>query len=336
MSPPLPPIEAAMKIAVIITCYNEGQYVEGALQSVLDQSASHVIEEIIISDDGSDQPTLAVLDRLADRDPRVRILFNGRFTEARPNGLARNRNYAIAQTAAPLIALLDADDTWDARKIETQMAVIESAPDTALVYTSFELFQDGPGTESEYGIVRDLATSRDTALDYFLNDPPIVPSTVLMRRAIFDQVGRFDEAITVFEDTDFFFRCARKGRLAAASECLVRKRVHSSAITSKRDHLMKHHAFVAMHVAFQEPRLIPLVGKRLSERAYKLGNVESSHGNLTTGRCLYKLSVRMNPFQLKPWLALGLSYLGGHGMMVSVKRHLSSTRPHNTLQGRAK
>src|SRR4029453_11109330 len=120
--------------------------------------------------------------------------------------------------------------------------------------------------------VRDITRGENLTRTYFLNDPPIIPSTTLIRRAHFAACGRFDASMRVFEDTDFFRRLARVSRFAYVDSPLLYKRSRSTSITGGRKDLMAYHALVALKAAAEEPSLLALVPKRLAERARKLGN----------------------------------------------------------------
>jgi glycosyltransferase involved in cell wall biosynthesis len=300
-----------MSIAVIITCFNEGAYIQQAVNSVLEQTIGDQIDEIIIIDDGSSPPTLDVLRSLPRIDPRIELILEC------GNGLASNRNIAISRTSSEYIAVLDGDDFWVHDKLARQMTLLQSDEQVALVYSALILFRDDEPSKRAVVSVRDLRYSGDPLLEYFIYDAPIVPSSVLMRRAAFDYVGGFNETIPVFEDTEFYLRLLRSYQLAAISDPLVYKRAHSSAITAKRHFLMKHHANVAFHFAAQESRLLPYIARRLGERARKLGNLEAKDGYIDEAMDFYRLALSLDPLNLPARVSkLVLKCAGQHGINV--------------------
>ncbi len=105
------------------------------------------------------------------------------------------------------------------------------------------------------------------------NDPPIIPSTTLLRRSAFTACGGFDANVRVFEDTDFYLRLSGIAGLRFVDEPALYKRSRGNSITGGRRDLMAHHAFVALKAASEDPRLLRWVPHRLAERARKLGNV---------------------------------------------------------------
>lgn len=312
-----------MSVSVIVTCFNEGPFLHAAIASVLGQSRADLIDDIVICDDGSDTETQAILQELPTRDPRISILPVAEDKISGTRGVSLNRNRGVAVTKSDYIAFLDADDLWRSDKLERQLSIFDAMPETALVYTAFSLFWSDNRKPPEVAPLVDLTSQSDQSLAYFMDDPPIVPSTVLMRRSLWDKLGGFDATLEVFEDTEFFFRATRLGRVAAVTVSLVDKRLHESAITSKRNQLMKHHAYVAFHIAAQDPRLLRYAARRLSERARKLGNLEALDDRSESAVNLLTSAIYFNPFNLRAWLTLALHYLGGASAMRAVKLTLS-------------
>jgi glycosyltransferase involved in cell wall biosynthesis len=321
-----------VSVAVVITCFNEGPFITKAVQSVLDQTAAHEIHEIIIIDDGSDHSTLKVLQTLPQIDPRIRLIAEQGQEEKKSINLGRNRNIAVSRSKSEYIAFLDGDDFWSPQKTALQLALLRSDNSIGLTYGSPIQFSNDAYDQGKIASVRDLRNSVDPTLDYFLHDAPIVPSSVLMRRSVFDLVGGFDVTIPVFEDTEFYLRLSRVCRLAAVPGAVFYKRVHSGAITSKRASLMRHHANVAFSFAAQEPRLYPYVGKRLAERARKLGNLEAQDGRRDKALGFYDLALSLDPFNAAARASrLLLKWGGRRGMgTLSALRSLQiSKEPHS-------
>ncbi|WP_313606849.1 glycosyltransferase family 2 protein [Rhizobium sp.] len=292
------PLDGNADVAVIMTCYNEGDYIGEAVRSVLDQSIAQVITEIVIADDGSEAETIEILKIVEGWDPRIRIIYGkgGR-------GLPAQRNLAISYTTASFVAILDGDDIWASTKLEMQMAAIDAEPGTGLVYSDFFVFPERDVSSARRAGVRDISQAADLKLTYFLNDPPIIPSTILIRRTDYLACGKFDDTVRVFEDTDFFLRMAGGCRFALVNEPLIYKRNRGASITGGRKDLMAHHAFVAFKAAATDPRLMSLVPRRLAERARKLGNQRFLVGDIDGAVALLSLSLKLYPLNYRTWLA---------------------------------
>ena len=89
-------------ISVILPAYNAKQYLEAAVDSILNQSLTDF--ELILIDDGSSDGTEQLVRQLAAKDQRIRLV-------QRPNkGLIATLNEGLALARSPLIARMDADD----------------------------------------------------------------------------------------------------------------------------------------------------------------------------------------------------------------------------------
>lgn len=294
----------ALTVAVIMTCYNEGRYIGAAVRSVLDQSRADRIEAVVIADDGSDPDTLAVLREIEHWDSRIRVLYGPGGV-----GLPGQRCRAIAETRAPVLAILDGDDLWTPDKLERQLPLLAADPAVGLLYADFFVFPgEDLGAARRAGVL-DITGDADVQRTYFLNDPPIIPSTTLLRRDAYDAAGGFDPAVRVFEDTDFYLRLARVTRFGLVDTPLLYKRQRGSSITGGRKDLMAHHALVALKAAAAEPALLPLVPRRLAERARKLGNQRFLLEDRRGAVALLRFAVRLDPLNWRAWQSLAAATL---------------------------
>jgi glycosyltransferase involved in cell wall biosynthesis len=291
-------------ISVVLTCFNEGDYVGAAVRSVLDQTCSALIDSIAIVDDGSAPETIAVLDDVQTWDPRISVIKGSGGA-----GVAEARNIGVRQSTGEFIAFLDGDDVWLPKMLELQIGQFVD-PAVGLCYTGYYEFTRPDYGDARLARVRDITRAKKLYWKYFLCDPPICPSGVMMRRAAFNAAGGFNPGVRVFEDTEFFFRVSRLVEFAVVLTPMFYKRCHQRSITSRRRSLMAHHAFVAFRAAEVEPSLLPLVPARLSERARKLANVEYRDGNIAHARDLFRLALRLKSTNLLAWMGLAAT-IGG-------------------------
>jgi len=180
-------------VSVIIPTYNRADLVRRAVDSVLAQTFSDF--ELIVVDDGSTDRTQEVLAAVDDRlvlitQPRAGV------------GAARNRGLRAARS--PLIAFLDSDDYWRPEKLAVQVGFFEENPEIMICQTEEVWYRRGFR-------VNPRTKHRKPSGDVFLPSLKlclISPSAVMMRRALFDQVGRFDESLPACEDYDLWLRVA--------------------------------------------------------------------------------------------------------------------------------
>ena len=197
-------------VSVVIPVFNGAPFVAKAVASV--RSQGHGAVEILVVDDGSTDGTQEVLKRLEHSD-------GIRWFQRSHGGPARSRNYGIAAAQGQFIALLDCDDIWLPGKLAAQLAVMRARPDVGLVHTDFEVrFEDG--TLEERVSAR---SSREPMVQAFAGGHVALPSTLLIRKSVLDQIGSLDPELYGSEDSDLTIRLFRVTRFECIDEVLVHK-----------------------------------------------------------------------------------------------------------------
>ncbi len=104
-------------VSIIMPCYNNAAYIEGAVRSVLAQTYPHW--ELLIVDDCSTDGSPELL--RAFSDPRIHVWRN-----ETNSGAAVSRNRALREARGRWVAFLDSDDQWHPEKLEKQIAFMEA------------------------------------------------------------------------------------------------------------------------------------------------------------------------------------------------------------------
>lgn len=193
-------MEQAVSVSVVIPAHNARATIGPALRSVQEQTYAPV--ETILVDDGSEDGTGPWV---GQHFPWVRVL---RTQGAGPAGA---RNAGIEAAAGEWIALLDADDVWHPEKLALQVEALLGDPlSTKVVAIAGDWVRS---VEQGWQTVArpvpvELVRYRDLLI---LNR--FQTSTVLMRRAAWEEVGGFDPEVDGAEDWDLWLRLARTGRI---------------------------------------------------------------------------------------------------------------------------
>jgi len=192
-------------VSVVIATYNYGRYLPGTLDSLLAQTFTDW--EAVVIDDGSTDNTQEVI-RPYLEDPRIR------YHRSDHVGQPAAKNLGIELTHNSLIAFLDADDLWLPEKLERQVALFRDDPRLGVAYAR-RLFMDQDGWLLDAN-QREL--HRGMVLTQMFQDNFVCFSSSMVRRAVFDDVGRFDEAIPMAIDYDLWLRVARRYRFDYVDE----------------------------------------------------------------------------------------------------------------------
>lgn len=123
-------------VSVIMPCYNDGQYIEEAIESIKEQT--YCDWELLIIDDGSDdEETVRIINNI--NDDRIMILHTEHL---RPAGA---RNFGIQHARGKYILPVDSDDKIDSTYMEKAVKVIESDEKIGVVYCEADLFGEKSG-----------------------------------------------------------------------------------------------------------------------------------------------------------------------------------------------
>ena len=174
-------------VTAIIPCYNDGQYIMQALQSLYKQTL--LPEKIIIVDDGSNEATRNVLKKI--EHPSVQIVYQDN------KGVSNARNKAISLAETAYILNLDSDDYFEPTFIEKTVEVLNKNKQVAIVSSYCRTFK-GKNTEIEIvkprgGKVKDFIVKNNGR------------ANSLFRKQCWEQVGGYDDnMLNGYEDWEFW------------------------------------------------------------------------------------------------------------------------------------
>lgn len=248
----------APRVSVIIPSYNHERFVRLAIDSALAQTLRP--HEIFVIDDGSTDGTSRVLAGYGDRIRAVRQVNAG---------VSAARNAGARRAEGELLAFLDADDEWQPRKLELQVAAGRAEPQPGLVHCGVEDI-DGDGRPLRRHLEGMSGTG--VAAEMLLFRRPTIlggGSGVLIPRAAFEAVGGFDLRLSTSADWDLYYRLASRYPVAFVPEPLLRYRLHGSNMHGNI-RAMEHDMLLAYEKAFADPTA-PV--QKLRRRAY--GNLHT-------------------------------------------------------------
>ena len=194
----------APTVTIVMPTFNSRDYVTSAIDSIVSQSFRDW--ELLVVDDGSTDDTRDLVSVAAAGDPRIRLIAIAVNSGNRP---AVPRNRGLREARGQYIAFLDSDDTWQASKLERQVALMEANPELEFSYVLFEMIGlDGRRT-GPYPVAS--RRPKGEAFRDLYARPVISNSAVMLRRSLLSRVGFLDENPTLVEDHDFWLRIAKVG-----------------------------------------------------------------------------------------------------------------------------
>jgi glycosyltransferase involved in cell wall biosynthesis len=291
-----------VSVSVVITCHNEEGTIEQAVRSVEAQTSFDAVAEIIVVNDGSHDGSKVVLERLAREIEKLRII------EAPGLGLSSARNRALREAKGEAIAILDGDDFWAPEKLASQLpAFARNKSSIGLVYGDFIEFSSDEARDGRIITVRRFDPESSHQLrDYFVHDGPIVPSTVVVRRSVFDDVGLFDESLRIGEDTEFYLRVAERWRFCHVPGAFTFKRRHIGQLSWRLEALLPNAALLTQRFSSRHPELGPLAGRRMARLHAKVSADCAMKGEWRKALRHNLTAIRLAPLYWRAWATLGL------------------------------
>jgi glycosyltransferase involved in cell wall biosynthesis len=230
----------SLRILYVVPVFNAEPWLCESIGSLQHQEGVNV--EIFCVDDGSTDGSLALLERLAQKDGRIRVCSQ---SNAGP-GAAFNRGLRFAlENSYTYIGRMDADDISLPSRTRLQAKVLVENPDVAAcgcnaIYFSEERGRCGESrvpTDSE-GILREInAGGRG-----------VIQGSAIFRAAALEAVGGYRTEKTPAEDTDIFLRLSERYPLCNVPESLYRIRIceKSHSLSNIRATRLYHHYYLAL------------------------------------------------------------------------------------------
>ena len=201
--------KAIEEISVIIPTYNRCDLLKRAINSVIKQTITP--KEIIIVDNGSTDQTYQMVSSLF---PEINYFIE------KKRGVSAARNKGILESKSKWIAFLDSDDTWKPTKLEKQMEFSTFNQDKyRIIHTDETWYRNKK-------FLNQLKKHKKSGGNIFKNSLHlccISPSSVVLKKQIFDDYGLFDENLEVCEDYDMWIRITSKEEVGFLDSPLVLK-----------------------------------------------------------------------------------------------------------------
>jgi len=213
-------------VSIIVPVFNGERFLEAALRSAIAQTYAPI--ELIVVDDGS-------TDRSADvarSFPDVVYLRQGHA------GAPAARNAGIGVARGEFLAFLDADDVLPPDKVKAQMAYLLTHTEVDCVFGQQEIFTEG---NADSAWMYELPEWMRWAPDWERRGQ-IQPMSMVVRRAVFDEVGPLDERLLVSDDVDWVLRAMEASvAMHVLDDVVLHRRAHDGNISRdlaarRRDH----------------------------------------------------------------------------------------------------
>ncbi len=260
-------------VTVVIPCFNDGQFINEAIQSVLNQTLKP--DQIIVVDDGSDKTTKAILETIKHDDVKVVYQSN--------QGVSVARNIGINLAKTDYILTLDADDVFEPTFIEKAINIIES--DTVIAVVGC-YYKDFIGNKINPKINKPLGGK---LTDFLVQNNGI--ASCLFRKTAWEAVSGYNESmLNGYEDWEFWINILKEGKsMHIIEEPLFKYRTKKNSRDKNaikfhdytlREYIFNKHKNVYLqnfegfskHLLYQNSRLRSDNAKAINAIETKIGN----------------------------------------------------------------
>jgi len=176
-------------VSVIVPVYNQALLLDKTLQSIVGQEYKNI--EILISDDGSNDGTQAVLQSFK-HDHRVTI-----FLQNQNLGITGNYNFLVAHAKGEYIAVFSGDDIMMPDKLSKQVAALNFSSAGFCHHAVIVTGLNGLGPQK---LISRKYDENRTTLEDVLRNMGIPGSMSLVYRASVGEVPAFDSSIATASD----------------------------------------------------------------------------------------------------------------------------------------
>lgn len=261
-------------VSVIVPTFNRADLVTRAMNSVKAQDFKDW--ELIVVDDGSTDVTFDVVSAWQAQHPKLRVRFE-RLDENR--GVSGARNYAARLAQGDWLAFLDSDDEWLPQKLSRQLALADRF---SLIHGEEIWIRNGVRVNP----MKKHAKGGGRLFRRCVELCCISPSTALLHRDLFAELGGFREDFPVCEDYELWLRVCARGEVGFVSDPVIVKYGGHEDQLSRRYKAMDYYRVKALLPFLDSPMLSEdereVVRLTLLQKSEILINGYRKHGSSAT------------------------------------------------------
>ena len=264
-------------VTACVPTYCSADFIKRTLDSLATQTYAPL--DVLISDDGSRDDTVALCEAAAAGDPRFRIV-----RQTRRLGWTGNVNYLLGEADTSFVFLMPHDDWLDPTYVEKLVGRLEAEPNAVLAYADSEEWRIGKGKSSTVFAegIRGAGPRARGARFIRFEYGCWLPYRGLIRRQALERVGglRRNRRGEVYADIDWLLALSLEGAFVRVPEALYYKEYQKTSLTYQwaLDHRDMLAALWACAARVAESRVGPwgkavlwsIIGRRLARKGVRL------------------------------------------------------------------
>ena len=216
-------------LSVIMPVYDGERYLAAALESVLSQARERPGQlEVIVSDDGSNDGSTAIVERFASRGPL--LAFDG----PRTGNWVANSNSAVKHASGQYLTFLHQDDLWLPGRLDTLQSVVAQKHDLSLWVSGCRFIGSSGHDVGPWHLPfagAEVSVKSERFIERLLVQNFIGMPAPAFSRASFEAVGGMDESLWYTADWDLWLKLATLGAVEVSPTPTAAFRLHKESQT---------------------------------------------------------------------------------------------------------
>jgi glycosyltransferase involved in cell wall biosynthesis len=275
------------KVSIVTPSYNQGQFLEETIRSVLLQGYPDL--DYVIIDGGS---TDGSVDMIRKYERWVAC-----WVSEKDGGQSEAINTGWLKSTGALLAYLNSDDTYCPGTVAAAVSYLVQHPDIGMVYADSN-FIDATGSLLKLHKGKQMDFEEVLCWSCHISQP-----TVFLRREVIDQVGMMNTDFHYAMDYDLWSRVASQHRIRHLPQVLANERHYAASKTVAAPELgLKGRIYAVEHFSSpgHQPEIHALKSKALATHCYKLSRYYLGMGNPAAARANALRALKVRP---PVWLA---------------------------------
>ena len=209
------------KISIVIPSYNQGQFIERTIQSIISQNYPNL--ELILMDGGSTDNTMEVVEKYREHFAHIQSGKDGGQTAAIAAGFER--------ATGAFLSWLNSDDTYNAGSLLQVGAFLEKNPSCNFVYGNCNIIDD---KDELISFKRSILAFPFIMKTVFLSVPQM---SAFWSKSLYQKAGGMDVNLRFCMDRDLLIKLAQLERPRRINVTIGQFRMHSSNKSSTLEHV---------------------------------------------------------------------------------------------------
>lgn len=223
-----------MKISIIIASYNYAQYIEEAVNSVINQTYQDW--ELIIVDDGSSDNSVEIIKTYCLKDSRIKLF---QHEKAQNKGLKETLLLGIEHSSGDWIAFLESDDFFQQDNLSKKVEIIQKYPDVKLIFNKVNFLWDEERKREHQKIFENrqkklskMSFPRNMFYDFYIDNMILTFSCVMAEAQILKNAD-FNSPVDTLLDWWLWIHLAYQNKFYYIKEELTSWRLHKTSYIKK-------------------------------------------------------------------------------------------------------